>query len=51
MKKNKSRVQKPKFLLNYECPCGYTWKTYWEKYSKDQCRECGRHVDPKEKIQ
>jgi hypothetical protein len=37
--------------LTYKCPCGHTWFTWWNKYSKDECVKCHRHIDPEEKIQ
>jgi len=38
------------YELNYECSCGHTWKTFWDKCSKDECRKCGQYVNPKEHV-
>jgi len=36
---------------NYLCKCGHRWTCWWDKYSKDECSECGEHVLPEEKLQ
>tara|TARA_R100001443_G_scaffold30122_1_gene43639 strand:+ start:8282 stop:8701 length:420 start_codon:yes stop_codon:yes gene_type:complete len=31
---------------NYTCSCGYSWVTFWNRYSQDECPKCGLYNYP-----
>jgi len=31
---------------HYTCSCGYSWITWWNRYSQDECRGCGLYNYP-----